>query len=74
MIGYNADEGTPLAPFMHPAGAEFQAPAGGDEVPPDEIRAAFERSYPSPEHVDRLLAAYPGLGLGDLEAGDRPLR
>ncbi len=68
VVGYNADEGTLLAPFMHPAGAEFAAPAGGGEVPPDEIRAAFDRSYPSPEHVDRLFATYPGLGLGDLEA------
>ncbi len=68
MIGYNADEGTLLAGFMHPAGAEFEAPADGSEVSPAEIRAALERSYPAPEQVDRLLAAYPGLGLGDLEA------
>ena len=68
MIGYNADEGTLLAGFMHPAGAEFEAPADGSEVPPVEVRAALERSYPTAEHVDRLLAAYPGLDLGDLEA------
>ena len=68
MIGYNADEGTLLAGFMHPAGAEFEAPADGSEVPPAAIRATLERSYATAEQVDRLLAAYPGLGLGDLEA------
>ena len=68
MIGYNADEGTLLAGFMHPAGAEFEAPADGSEVPPAAIRAALERSYPTTEQVDRLLTAYPGLGLGDLDA------
>ena len=68
VIGYNADEGTLLAGFMHPAGAEFEAPADGSAVPPAEIRAAFERSYPTVEQVDRLLAAYPGLGLGDIDA------
>ena len=68
LIGYNADEGTLLAGFMHPAGAEFEAPADGSAVPPAEIRATFERSYPTAEQVDRLLAAYPGLGLGDIDA------
>ena len=68
VIGYNADEGTLLAGFMHPAGAEFEPSADGNEVRPAEIRAAFERSYPTAEQVDRLLAAYPGLGLGDLHA------
>lgn len=60
MIGYNADEGSLLAPFMHPAGAEFGA---RDDQPldPAAIRATFEKSYGSAERVDRLMAAYPGL-------------
>jgi para-nitrobenzyl esterase len=61
MVGYNRDEGTLLAPFSHPAGAEFEAPTDGTTVSPAQARAAFERSYPSPQHVDRLMAAYPGL-------------
>jgi para-nitrobenzyl esterase len=68
MIGYNADEGTLLAGFMHPAGAEFEAPADGSEVPRAEIRRGFERSYPTPEQVDRLFAAYPGLAAGEMAA------
>ena len=68
MIGYNSDEGTLLAGFMHPSGAEFEAPADGSVVPPAEIRAAFERSYPSSDHVDRLFRAYPGLAVGDMQA------
>jgi para-nitrobenzyl esterase len=68
IIGYNSDEGTLLAGFMHPAGAEFDAPLHGTKVPAAEVRATFERSYPSPEHVDRLLAAYPGLESGDEQA------
>lgn len=62
VIGYNADEGSLLAEFMHPAGGEFEA---SDE--PD-IRATFIRSYGSPEQADRLLAAYPGLAEGEPEA------
>lgn len=61
MIGYNGDEGSLLAPFSHPAGSEFEAPADGTTVQPAAARAAFERSYPSAQHVDRLMAAYPGL-------------
>ncbi len=69
MIGYTSDEGSLLADFMHPAGGEFYAPVdpetriplGPDAVGPEGARAAFERSYPSPQHVDRLMAAYPGL-------------
>jgi len=61
MIGYNADEATLFAGIIHPAGAEFEMPAGGRSVSPAEARAAFERSYPTPQHVDRLMAAYPGL-------------
>ena len=61
LIGYNSDEGSLLAPFSHPAGAEFETPAEGTTVSPTEARATFERSYPSRQHVDRLMAAYPGL-------------
>lgn len=68
LIGYNADEGSLLAPFAHPAGAEFEPPAEGATVTPAQARAAFERSYPSAQHVDRLMAAYPGLASLDPEA------
>jgi para-nitrobenzyl esterase len=68
MIGYNNDEGSILAPFSHPAGAEFPAPTEGITISPGEARAAFERSYPSPQHVDRLMAAYPGLASLDPRA------
>jgi len=68
LIGYNSDEGSLLAGFMHPAGAEFEAPPEGTSVSPAEARAAFERSYPSPQHVDRLMAAYPGLASLDPKA------
>ena len=68
MIGYNADEGSLLAPFMHPAGGEFLAPADRSSLSGEEIRAAFVRSYGSDEAVDRLMALYPGLAKGDLPA------
>lgn len=71
IIGYNADEGSLFAAMMHPAGAEFEVPTDGHPVPPDEVRATFERSYPTAEHVDRLFAAYPGLESGDLDAQAR---
>ncbi|MGB0114017.1 MAG: carboxylesterase family protein [Ilumatobacteraceae bacterium] len=61
MIGYNNDEATLFLGVVHPAGGEFEVPLGESAVTPIEARAAFERSYPSPEHVDRLMAAYPGL-------------
>ena len=61
MIGYNNDEGSLLAAFSHPAGAEFEAPATGETISIAQARAAFERSYPGLEHVSRLMAAYPGL-------------
>jgi len=67
LIGYNADEGSAIASFTHPAGGEFEAPADGMAVTPAQARAAFERSYPTPQHVDRLMAAYPGLAT--LDAG-----
>lgn len=65
MIGYNADEGSLFTPFVHPAGGEFEVPLDGRPVSPADARATFERSYPSAEHVDRLMAAYPGLGTLD---------
>ncbi|MEP4649229.1 MAG: carboxylesterase family protein [Ilumatobacter sp.] len=71
LIGYNSDEGSLLATFMHPAGAEFEAPADGASVGRPQIRAAFERSYPTGEHVDRLFAEYPGLAAGEFEASSR---
>lgn len=58
MAGYNADEGTLLVDFMHPAGAEFEPVEG---VRGDALRTVFEASYGSPERVDRLLGSYPGL-------------
>ena len=67
LIGYNADEGSLLAPFIHPAGPEFEVPEGVT-VTPAQARAAFERSYPSSQHVDRLMAAYPGLASLDPSA------
>jgi para-nitrobenzyl esterase len=70
MIGYNRDEGSLFEGIVHPAGAEFLAPLpGGDEVVTvAEARAALERSYPTPQHVDRVLAAYPGLASLDPDA------
>ncbi len=69
MIGYNSDEGTLLAPFMHPAGGEFAAPEGGAEsVPRNELRAVLLRSYGSADDVDRLLEIYDGLGSAELPA------
>ncbi len=69
MIGYNADEGSLLAPFMHPAGGEFLAPDGGPaSMSADEIRSAFLRSYGSTEAVDRLMALYPGLSKAEPKA------
>ena len=62
VIGYNADEGSLLADFMHPAGGEFEP---GDDI---DIRPAFIRSYGSPEQTDRILAAYPGLADGERDA------
>ena len=64
VIGYNADEGTLIAPFCHPAGAEFE----NDDPSPDEIRSTFTRSYGSDDAAARLLDAYPGLVEGDEQA------
>ncbi len=76
MIGYNANEGTLVNGLMNPAGAEFAPPPlPGMEatatlpIPtPETLRATLDRSYPSPQHVDRLLAAYPGLASLDQAA------
>ena len=75
LIGYNSDEGSLMAGLMHPAGAEFLAPpTTGAAVTPDQARAAWNRSYPSPAHVDRLIAAYPGLAGLDETAVAHELR
>jgi para-nitrobenzyl esterase len=68
IIGYNADEASLFLDFIHPAGGEFEAPASGEPVTPADARATFERSYPTTAHVDRLMAAYPGLGTLDRTA------
>jgi para-nitrobenzyl esterase len=75
MIGYNSDEATLFVDFMHPAGGEFyrdhgSALSGGpvEPVPVDEARAKFAMSYPTDGHVDRLMAAYPGLATLDRSA------
>jgi para-nitrobenzyl esterase len=56
-IGYNADEGTLIAEFLHPAGAEFEPV----DLDADGLRAVLQRSYGSGERVERLIDAYPGL-------------
>lgn len=65
MIGYNADEGSLLARFMHPAGPEFgsrdDALAGAEALDPAAMRACFVESFGSEQAVDQVMAAYPGL-------------
>ncbi len=68
IIGYNADEASLFLDFIHPAGGEFEAPQSGEPVTIADARATFERSYPTPEQVDRLMAAYPGLATLDRKA------
>ena len=63
MIGYNADEGTLLAPFCNPVGAEFPVDATTGEV-----RAHYELSYGSADEVSNIFAAYPGLEVGSSRA------
>jgi para-nitrobenzyl esterase len=70
MIGYNADEGSLLAPFVHPAGAEFGIVEAG-AVHPDGIWATFRSSHGSDAAVDKLIAAYPGLASLDDHAAER---
>jgi para-nitrobenzyl esterase len=68
MIGYNRDEGSLMEGIVHPAGPEFQGTRLGEAIAAPEARTAFERSYPDPQHVDRLMAAYPGLASLDPDA------
>ncbi len=70
MIGYNADEGSLLWRFMHPAGAEF-GPGSPGEISPEQVRQALETSYGSSDAVDALYAAYPGLESLESEALER---
>lgn len=69
VIGYNADEGSLLADWVHPAGPEFGPRellvTDGEDMDPGAVRRAFEESFGSAELVDRVMAAYPGLA--DLE-------
>ena len=76
MIGYNSDEGTLINDLMNPAGAEFAPPplpgmeaTATSPIPTAAaLRTTLDGSYPSPQHVDRLLAAYPGLASLDQQA------
>ncbi len=69
MIGYNADEASLFETVIHPAGGEFPPPEGGPgSLRPADLRSTFERSFGSPEAVDRLFSIYPGLDSGDPEA------
>ena len=63
LIGYNADEGTLLAPFCNPAGGEFNPEADSAQA-----RRDFETSYGSPAELQALFDAYPGLEVGDQQA------
>jgi para-nitrobenzyl esterase len=72
MIGYNSDEGSLFEKFVHPAGGEFYRDLGDfSDIQPistEDARAAFARSYPTSGHVDRVMAAYPGLATMDRAA------
>jgi len=72
MIGYNADEGSLLAEFVHPAGPEFgsrdDALAGATELDPEKMRGRFLESFGSEQAVDQLFTAYPGLADMDDDA------
>ena len=74
MIGYNSDEATLFADFMHPAGGEFYRDSSDvknvQPVSLKDMRDMFAVSYPSQPHVDRVMAAYPGLST---ESGQRLL-
>ncbi len=74
IMGYNADEASLFLDFIHPAGGEFEAPQSGEPVTMTDARATWERSYPTPEQVDRLMAAYPGLATLDRTAVANQLR
>ena len=73
MIGYNADEGSLLVPFAHPAGAEFGplTDAPGYDSSADETASISETlllSYGSEDEVTKVLELYPGLDAGDAGA------
>ena len=72
MIGYNSDEATLFADFMHPAGGEFYRDSSDAEnvrpIPVGEMQLMFDLSYPSRAHVERVMAAYPGLATADRSA------
>ncbi len=69
MTGYNADEGSLLAPFMHPAGAEFHLDDdGANAVGADQLAATLRDSYGSQDAVEALFDAYPGLEIQNREA------
>ncbi len=63
MIGYNADEGTLLAPFCNPVGAEFPP-----DATTDQIAGHYEMSYGSADEVAAVFDAYPGLESGEPRA------
>tara|TARA_B110000305_G_scaffold240919_1_gene313045 strand:+ start:881 stop:2476 length:1596 start_codon:yes stop_codon:yes gene_type:complete len=68
MIGYNSDETTLFADFMHPAGGEFYRDISVENLPPvslQDMQEMFAVSYPSQSHVDRLMGAYPGLATAE---------
>ncbi len=77
MVGYNADECSLLAEFVHPAGPEFgsrdDALAGAASLDRAAMRARFVESFGSEQAVDQLMAAYPGLADLDEEAIERYL-
>lgn len=72
MIGYNANEGSLLARFMHPAGPEFgsrdDALAGAEHLDVTTMRTRFVESFGSEQTVDQVMAAYPGLAEMEEEA------
>lgn len=74
LIGCNSDEASLFVDFMHPAGGEFARDYDQDPLQPvsaADAKAAFAKSYPTAGHVDRLMAAYPGLATVDRAAVQR---
>lgn len=63
MIGWTADEGTLLAPVIHPAGPGYGAAADDSDVA--DVRAALTETFGS---ADAVLDVYPGLDTGDAAA------
>jgi para-nitrobenzyl esterase len=64
LIGWTLDEGTILAPFVHPAGPGFDAHDPG-AITPEAVRDALGSMFGSAEAV---LDHYPGLDTGDEQA------